>query len=273
MPSAPVDGRRVAWREAGRGAPALLIHCALAHSGAWTGVMERLKDGLALRAMDLPGHGGTDHAPGIGFQAQATANALALLAASGPSHLVGHSFGATVALRLAVEAPGLVRSLVLVEPMMFAFLADAGEAAAYAEERAASAPFATALAAGDRQRAAEAFLARWGATGGLAPQQAAYILDRMPLVGESERDLHTGSERSLHLDALRSITVPVLLVEGADSPPVVAKILDAVATRLPQARRLAIPGARHMLPVTHPDTLAAAIRAELGLATSAAAAG
>jgi pimeloyl-ACP methyl ester carboxylesterase len=266
MPQARVDGRRVAWREAGRGEPALLIHCALAHSGAWWGVMQRLEGSLAMRAMDLPGHGGTEADRSLGIQDQATANALALLSASGPAHLIGHSFGATVALRVAVQAPQFVRSLTLVEPVMFGFLADAGDPA-YAREVAQSAPFRTAAEAGDWPEAARAFLARWGAAGASA---SAAVLERIPLLIACERDLHDGPGRSLHLDDIAGITAPALLVEGTDSPPVVHAILDAVATRVPAARRVSVPGAAHMLPVTHPDTLATAILDHLATAPAPA---
>lgn len=45
---------------------------------------------------------------------------IARAALGAPVDVIGHSFGATVALRLALERPELVRSLVLVEPVLFA---------------------------------------------------------------------------------------------------------------------------------------------------------
>ena len=63
MPVLDLDGRPLSWREAGRGAPALLFHCSLAHSGALAGLMAGLGDRLAMRAPDLPGHGRSAHMP------------------------------------------------------------------------------------------------------------------------------------------------------------------------------------------------------------------
>jgi pimeloyl-ACP methyl ester carboxylesterase len=44
----------------------------------------------------------------------------------------------------------------------------------------------------------------------------------------------------------------------------VGAILDAIATVLQQARRVSVPGAGHMLPVTHPEAVSDAIRDLLG---------
>jgi pimeloyl-ACP methyl ester carboxylesterase len=91
----------------------------------------------------------------------------------------------------------------------------------------------------------------------------AYIRPRIPLLAESEKDLHDGRERALHLADIAGIAVPTLLIAGADSPAVIAAILAAIAAKLPQARRLIVPGAAHMLPITHPETVATAIRSFL----------
>jgi pimeloyl-ACP methyl ester carboxylesterase len=266
LPEGVIGGRRVAWRAGGSGEPALLLHCALAHSGAFGPLMARLGDRLAMRALDLPGHGGTDRDPARDIQDQAVEDALAMLAETGPAHLIGHSFGGTVALRLAAEAPGLVRGLTLIEPVMFAFLADAGDPA-YEAEIALQASFHAAAGTGDWRTAADLFLARWGNAGGLAslPEaQAGYILARMPTIVASEPSILRREGRRLHLDDLRGLIMPVLLIEGAESPAVVGAILDAIATVLQQARRVSVPGAGHMLPVTHPDAVSDAIRDLLG---------
>ncbi len=262
MPERVIGGRRVAWRVGGDGEQALLLHCALAHSGAFGPMMARLGDRLAMRALDLPGHGGTDWDPARDIHDQAMEDALAMLAETGPAHVVGHSFGGTVALRLAAEVPELVRSLTLIEPVMFAFLADAGDPA-YEAEIAAQAGFHDAVRTGNWRAAADRFLARWGTAGGLdaLPEgQAGYILARMPVIVASEPALLRREGRRLHLEDLRGVAMPVLLVEGAESPAVVGAILDAIETVLPQARRVSVPGAGHMLPVTHPDAVSGAIR-------------
>jgi pimeloyl-ACP methyl ester carboxylesterase len=226
----------------------------LAHSGAFAGVTARLGDALATVSMDLPGHGATQHDPQLGMQAQAAANAVALLEDMGPSHLIGHSFGATVALRVALERPDLVRRLALIEPVMFGFLEDAGDPA-YAAWRIANDRHAAALNRGDRAAAADAFVGAWGA-GGPTP----YAVARMPLVAAAEADLAGLAPGRLRLSDSDALAAPVLLVEGARSPPAVAAIHDAIAARLPGVRRVVVPDAGHMAPVTHPQAVSGALR-------------
>jgi lipase len=253
MPTAIVDGRTIAWREAGTGAPALLLHCSLAHAGAFAPLMARL-EGLAMRALDLPGHGGTDWDPTVGAQDQAVANARALLDA--PAHLIGHSFGATVALRLALEAPERVASLTLIEPVQYSLLPpDSGPLRA---ERAAMADVAAAGAAGDWHGAAVRFLGSWGGAGGLGAMtaaQVAYAVERMPIVVAAHDDLFGG----LTAAALPP-RAPTLLIEGAESPPVIAAVAEAILAATPEAREVVVEGAGHIVPITHPEPVSRALR-------------
>jgi lipase len=264
MPERAVGGRRVAWREAGGGEPALLLHCGLAHSGAFGPLMARLGDRLAMRALDLPGHGGTDWDPDRDIQDQALEDARAMLAETGPAHVIGHSFGGTVALRLGVEAPGLVRSLTLIEPVMFAFLADAGHPG-YEAEIAAEGPFHDAVRAGDWAAAAEAFLGRWGAGPPRDASQAAYVLGLMPFVAESGPGLGDPARAKVRTANLARVVCPILLVAGTESPPIIGTILDAIAAARPDARRVVVAGAGHMAPVTHPEAVSGALRDFLAL--------
>lgn len=262
MPEKTRGGRRLAWRQAGKGVPALLLHCMLAHSGAWAGVMERLADRLAMRAPDLPGHGGTGHDPRCDLHDEATADARALVEGRGPTHVIGHSFGAIVALRLALDDPGAVASLILIEPVLLALLAET-DPAAFAAERHAAAETDAAMDAGDWSLAADLFLARWGAGGDIAAGQSAAMRARMPLVAATRRATSRPATAAVRLNDLARITCPVLLVGGAASPPVIAAVLDALAAGLPGARRAEIAGAGHMAPVTHPGPVSDAIAAFL----------
>lgn len=103
----------------GKGArPFLLLHGLSSNSRTWDEVADRLAaEGHAVYAVDLRGHGESDE-PDDGYD---TATAVADLAALLPSLdlsgvlVAGHSWGGTIALRLAAEHPALVAGLGLVD--------------------------------------------------------------------------------------------------------------------------------------------------------------
>ncbi len=113
-------GAHVHVREAGRGdgASVLLIHGALANLRELAGPLADLEQNFHVIAYDRPGLGHSSrprNAARLGAQARVARDVLAACAA-GPAIIVGHSLGAAVALRLALDFPGLVRGLVLVAP-------------------------------------------------------------------------------------------------------------------------------------------------------------
>jgi lipase len=243
-------------RRWGAGDPALLLHCSLAHSGAWEGVARALSDRLHMTAPDLVGHGrGPARDPSQDLHDQATVEALTHLP-DAPCHLIGHSFGATVALRLAIEHPGRVVSLTLIEPVLFAAARGQPGWQAHEEAVAGLGP----LYDDDTEGAARVFLDVWG--GGvpldaMPEAQRRYMIDRIWVVRDSMPALN--DDRARLLPRLGQITCPVLLIEGATSPPVIAEIQTALGNAVSQHRRTVIAGAGHMVPITHPGPVAAAI--------------
>lgn len=112
-----VDGPdgQLHYRSHGEGPAVLLVHQAPWASIQFRHVLPRIAAaGLRAVAIDLPGHGMSDPpaAPGIERYADSLAALIAGLDIA-PAIVVGHRGGALVAGRLAAEAPGLVRALVL----------------------------------------------------------------------------------------------------------------------------------------------------------------
>ena len=54
-----------------------------------------------------------------------------------------------------------------------------------------------------------------------------------------------------------------MIISGEASPPIVHEIAAALAARLPDVARATVPGAGHMLPMTHPDQFAELARMNL----------
>ena len=177
--------------------------------------------------------------------------------------LIGHSFGATVALRMALERPEAIRSLTLIEPVLFAAARAAGDPA-WRQNLRALQPFATAIAAGDRIAAAAAFQAVWGVSFSDMPApQRDYLAARIHLIAAVDPTLQQDTAGLLAFGRLEALGLPVLLVEGATSPPVIAAIQTELQRRLPQVTRTVVPGAGHMSPLTHPAEVAALIAAHI----------
>jgi lipase len=240
--------------------PVLALHCALAHGGAWAGLN---LPGVTLTAPDLPGHGGSPDWKGTDYHTDCTRAVLGLMDA--PMDIVGHSSGAAIALRMALERPDLVRTLTLIEPVLFA-AARAADAPAFKDHLVQHAVVVRALRDNDWQAAAVAFHTTWG-TGPFTAQSAAvqaYMAARMPLIAALDPALSDDTGGLLSPYRLESLGVPVLLLEGAQSPPVIAAIHDELQRRLPQVTRRVIPRAAHMLPLTHTAQVSAAIAAHQG---------
>jgi pimeloyl-ACP methyl ester carboxylesterase len=215
--------------------------------------------GWQAEGVDLPGHGEAPDWDGTtDYGDAAFARAEAALG-QGADVLVGHSFGAVTALRLALAHAGAVGRLVLIEPVLFAA---ARGTPAWDANAADFAPYLAAMAAGDRAAAARAFLALWGdgtAWEALPPPVRAGFEARIHLIAAGGPTLEDDRAGLLAPGRLEGLAIPVTLVEGGDSPPVIAAIHAALAARLPFARREVVPGARHMLPVTHAAEVAAAL--------------
>lgn len=240
-------------------APARLqmLHCTMARGDALLRLHKALGQPQGTVMFDLPNHGQTADAPeGADVHALTTAIGRDLL--EGPTHVIGHSFGATVALRMALEDDRVTR-LTLIEPVLFAAAAGMPGYLQHGEDFR---PVDDAFNAGDPEAAARAFLGIWGLPmpwDALPARARAEALRTIDYVRVSEHALHHDSSGMLAPGRLESLTIPVTLISGSDTHPVMAEIDSAFCARLPNARSVTIKGAGHMAPITHPEQVAAAI--------------
>ncbi|MDO5657482.1 MAG: alpha/beta hydrolase [Paracoccus sp. (in: a-proteobacteria)] len=240
--------------------PAIALHCLMGSASTWGLVARHLDGRVSLTAPDLPGHGRSapwDEASGFDYHSHATRLVAPLI--TRPVDLIGHSLGATIALRIAVGAPHAIRSLTLIEPVLFA--AAGGESAdpAFAQ----TAPL---LEAGDWPAAAEAFRKVWSPdlpqsrASGLGAERLAAQAQLLPA---TKAALYDDSARILRAGGLEGIDAPVMLIAGADTAAPIHDIHAALASRLMDVARATIPGAGHMAPITHPAEVAGLIAVNL----------
>jgi pimeloyl-ACP methyl ester carboxylesterase len=120
VPFAEVDdGVELFYTEHGAGPPVLAIHGWSCDSHDWMWQIPALEPTHHVIAVDLRGHGRSS-VPADGYTPPRFADDLARLLeqiGAGPVVAMGHSLGTVVASTLAVEHPGLVSALILVDPV------------------------------------------------------------------------------------------------------------------------------------------------------------
>lgn len=240
--------------------PALALHCMMGSSSYWAPIAERLDGRIDLQGFDMPGHGRSgawiEQPDGPDYHTAVTRIAASFI--DRPLDLIGHSMGATVALRIAVAAPDAVRSLTLIEPVLFAAAPDPVQARL-------DQAMCDLLAQGRAEEAARIFIAVWGAQPFDDMPAAArdLMVHQIGLVAATDETLSRDRADILRDGGLESIDAPVMIVLGDRSPPLVHAIAKALAHRLPDVGRATVPGAGHMVPLTHPVQTAGLIALNL----------
>ena len=250
-------------RDTGRGPAVVCLHSNASSSSQWRALTERLSPDHRVVAIDSIGAGKSPpwpeaHGPSLGDEAAFIEPVLAAL--ESPFFLVGHSYGAAVALVAALQRPERVRALVIYEPPLIALLEEElpGQAAAIELGRTA-ADAAASIAAGDSLAAARRFIDYWMGDGSWdampAPRQAPIAASMAPIA----RWARALGEEPTPLSAFRSLRVPVLCMVGSDSPASSRGVTRLLAKTLPDVTVRDCAGLGHMAPVTHPDVVNDAI--------------
>jgi magnesium chelatase accessory protein len=113
----------------GSGPPLLLLHGAGAATHSWRDLAPLLARDFTIVAPDLPGHGFTDTPPDAALSLRGMSAALADLLETldvRPEVVVGHSAGAAIALRLALDRRNDVRALISLNGALKPFPGAAG---------------------------------------------------------------------------------------------------------------------------------------------------
>jgi pimeloyl-ACP methyl ester carboxylesterase len=263
MPSNPLPF----FRDAGAGPGVVCLHSNASTSTQWRGLMDLLAPRCRVLAPDLFGAGRGAAWPAdrsVTLHDEAARLEPVFEAAGAPLSLVGHSFGGSVALIAALARPERVRAVAVYEPTLFSLLEQEQTAHPDGEGiRNAVVAAAAALDAGDTSAAAEHFIDYWmgaGAWKRVPPDRQAPIAASMTSVRGWATALMT---EPTPLAAFRGFDRPVLYMVGARSPASSRSVARLLTATLPNVRVVEFPELGHMGPVTHAQTVNAAIAAFL----------
>jgi pimeloyl-ACP methyl ester carboxylesterase len=235
--------------QTGDGDPVVLLHAGVGDRTMWRDHLDRLAEaGLHAIAVDLPGFGEATIEQGPQAPWEDVLRTLKELEIA-QAALVGNSFGAAVALRVAAVAPAAVSALALISPPPLTLEPSPALSQAWEAEEAA-------LERGDIEAAIEAVVDAWtlpGAPAALreriaAMQRRAFELQLAAGDGAQEAPDPLAGQPEL----LARLQMPALAAAGEYDMPDFRRGAEELARALPLGRFTIIDGAGHLAPLETP---------------------
>jgi pimeloyl-ACP methyl ester carboxylesterase len=251
-----VSAHHEAW---GTGRSLVALHGGGSSGAQWQRLAAALRHECRVIAPDLIGFGKTGAWPrpgGLTHDLQADLVAMLVEdAGNGAVDIVGHSYGGATAVRLALRRPELVRSLVLVEPLLATLLREAGDPL-FGEYRDMAEGFVSHARDSRDEEAWALFLDYRNGSGtwaGLAGKARARFLGQ---TAQTVEGFLSNLSNPTTLGDCRRIPVPTTVVRGEATSAPDRRVAELLREAVPGCRHATIPGAGHMSPLTHPEELA-----------------
>lgn len=243
--------------------PVICLHSSGSSGRQWGALRDHLEGEYTVIAPDLQGYGAKPVWPRgqlLSLELEASLLECLFRQHDEPVHLVGHSYGAAVAVRLALSHPERVRSLALFEPTLFSvLLSETPRPSGVEEVLAVAHALIPLLEAGDTWGAARRFVTYWGgepAWGRLSEGQRQRLVQR---AHKAPADFHALFHAGIDRAALGTLSVPVLCLFGMETRLPARLVAQRLGGAAPDIELLRLPGMGHMGPVTHPAIINALI--------------
>jgi pimeloyl-ACP methyl ester carboxylesterase len=238
------------------------LHCSGATGLQWRQLGSELGPRYSLVAPDLIGSGNTDGWTGqraFTLSDEAASVVSVIDSVKRPVHLVGHSYGACVALRCAIERPSRIASLTLYEPAAFYVLKTMGPdgKSALKDIAGVARDVARSTLTGAYHAAARRFVEYWNGEGSwkaMRPEGRDGLVRYIP---KACLEFFAGVNERTPLAAYRHIKCPVLLLQGEHTHLPMRMIARQLAKVMRSASLQTVYGASHMGPFTHAAAVSA----------------
>ena len=250
----------------GSGESVVFVHTGVSSSTQWRKVCDILKDSYRLLAVDLYGRGGTDPWPNkSAMQLDDEAELVRALISTCDDavHLVGHSYGGAVSIRLTLAGQKGLKSLILIEPEVYPLLMQIGEEELFAKSRCVSEDFIDAVGKGTKEEAWSKFIDYYNGEGTWRslPSTARKVFIRMtPTAVAGWLALFSNPTT---LEDCRKLTLPTTILCGECTMEVERRLSKIIAKLIPDCRYKIIKGAGHLSPISHPKEVAIELRDHL----------
>ncbi len=252
------------FRDQGSGATVICLHSNASTSSQWRALSDLLSNRYRVIAVDSYGAGKSPPWPtdrSLRLVDEVELLDSVLRQAGERFHVVGHSYGGAVAMKLATLHPQRVQSLALYEPTLFHLVVAGGDplrSPAQGIWRAAS-DAAHFVERGDNPAAAERFIDFWMGSGSWAAMPAA----RQAAVASSVQNVKGWRdalmEETFSASTLAALDIPVQLLCGDASPESSQSVARVLQGTLPRVTFASQPGLGHMGPITHAESVNAQI--------------
>jgi pimeloyl-ACP methyl ester carboxylesterase len=244
------------YRVTGRGTPLLLLHGLMASGVMFDPLVELLRDDFRLLIPDLRGHGNSGGMEGPYDVAAMAGDLDAVMADAGfaRANVLGYSHGGAVAQALARARPQAVSKLILV----CTYACNVATLREYVEGLALAS-----LLSVIPPRTVARLMLRLGraAMPGMTAEKTAWMTG---IIGANERKtMRAAAKGLLTFDSrpwLKTLSVPTLVVAGAEDAGVPAHHFNTLMFGIPGALGTVVQGAGHTLLWTHTEKLAHLIR-------------
>jgi pimeloyl-ACP methyl ester carboxylesterase len=233
----------------------IALHCSLGSRHQWARLADDLGPSCRFIAPDLSGYG--DAKPvdmPMTLEDEVDRLGAAIESAGEPFHLVGHSYGAAVAFKIA-SMPRYamrLRSLTLIEPVLPTLLKESSADRRLHDLFAQLAGKVYAdLWHGMYLEAVDRFTAYWNGSGPAGQLSAEARLRMMERIEKVAYDFNAVLSEDDVTFAAAAIGVPTLLISGGLSPYLTQRIAGRLASLIEGSEAHHFPAAGHMLPLTH----------------------